>query len=556
MGKNIRYIFVTGGVVSSLGKGIVAASLGTLLKNRGYKVTVQKLDPYINVDAGTMNPYQHGEVYVTDDGAETDLDLGHYERYADVSLTAENNVTTGKVYGAVIEKERRGDYLGDTVRVIPHITDQIKAMIRSVSRKGDNDVAIVEVGGTVGDIEGLPFLEAIRQVKFDVEPGHAIYVHVTLVPHLGAAGEMKTKPTQHSVKELRAIGIAPDVIICRTERPMAEDHMKKIALYSDVKPNAVFACPDVPSIYEVPLVLEEQGLGTFVLERLGLPVVPVDLSAWQEIVNKKTSPKSSVRIALVGKYVEIKDAYLSIAEALEHAGIANDVKVEIERIDSSQVTRENAREVLHRANGILVPGGFGSRGHEGKLEAIRYARENKIPYFGICYGLQWAVVEFARAVCGWNKAHSTEVEPETEKPVITHMPDQRALEQMGGSMRLGAYPCRLKEGTKAHAAYGQTEIMERHRHRFEVSNLYRPEIEAAGLIVSGVNPERDLVEVVELPDSEHPWFLACQYHPEFLSRPYRAHPLFRDFIAASKAGQNRGIAHQLELLATAVAPEV
>ncbi len=556
MGKNVRYIFVTGGVVSSLGKGIVAASLGTLLKNRGYKVTVQKLDPYINVDAGTMNPYQHGEVYVTDDGAETDLDLGHYERYADVSLTAENNVTTGKVYGAVIEKERRGDYLGDTVRVIPHITDQIKAMIRSVSRKGDNDVAIVEVGGTVGDIEGLPFLEAIRQVKFDVEPGHALYVHVTLVPHLGAAGEMKTKPTQHSVKELRAIGIAPDVIICRTERPMAEDHMKKIALYSDVKPNAVFACPDVPSIYEVPLVLEEQGLGTFVLERLGLPVAPVDLSAWKEIVHKKTSPKSTVRIALVGKYVEIKDAYLSIAEALEHAGIANDVKVEIERIDSSQVTRENAQEVLRKADGVLVPGGFGSRGHEGKLEAIRYARENKVPYFGICYGLQWAVVEFARAICGWHKAHSTEVEPETERPVITHMPDQRALEQMGGSMRLGAYPCRLKEGTKAHAAYGQTDIMERHRHRFEVSNLYRPEIEAAGLIVSGVNPERNLVEVVELPDSEHPWFLACQYHPEFLSRPYRAHPLFRDFIAASKANQSNSTAHQLELLATAVAPEV
>ena len=553
MPKNVRYIFVTGGVVSSLGKGIVAASLGTLLKNRGYSVTVQKLDPYINVDAGTMNPYQHGEVYVTDDGAETDLDLGHYERYVDVSLNAENNVTTGKVYGAVIEKERRGDYLGDTVRVIPHITDQIKAMIRSVSRRADTDVSIVEVGGTVGDIEGLPFLEAIRQVKFDVEPGHVLYVHVTLVPHLGAAGEMKTKPTQHSVKELRAIGIAPDVIICRTERPMGEDHMKKIALYSDVKQNAVFSCPDVPSIYEVPLKLEEQGLGNYVLERLGLPAASVNLDAWREIVRKKHSPERTVRIALVGKYVEIKDAYLSIAEALEHAGIANNVKVNIERIDSSQLTRDNAHDVLSKADGILVPGGFGSRGHEGKLEAIRYARENKVPYFGICYGLQWAVVEFARAICGWPKAHSTEVEPETEKPVITHMPDQRVVEQMGGSMRLGAFTCHLKEGTKAHAAYGKTEIKERHRHRFEVSNVFRPEIEAAGMVVSGINPERNLVEVVELPD--HPWFLACQYHPEFLSRPYRAHPLFREFIAAAKAGQAGIRADQLELLATATATE-
>ncbi len=535
MAKSVRYIFVTGGVVSSLGKGIVAASLGTLLKNRGYSVTVQKLDPYINVDAGTMNPYQHGEVYVTDDGAETDLDLGHYERYVDVSLNADNNVTTGKVYGAVIEKERRGDYLGDTVRVIPHITDQIKAKIRAVSRRKENEVAIVEVGGTVGDIEGLPFLEAIRQVKFDVEPGNALYVHVTLVPHLAAAGELKTKPTQHSVKELRAIGIAPDVIICRTERELGEEHLKKIALYSDVKQDAVFACPDVPSIYMVPLALEEQGLGTYVLDRLGLPQRDVDLSAWKEIVHKMTSPERTVKIALVGKYVEIKDAYLSIAEALEHAGIANGVKVDIERIDSTEVRRETADELLSHADGILVPGGFGARGHEGKLEAIRYARENKVPYFGICYGLQWAVVEFARSICGWAKAHSTEVEPATEKPVITHMPDQRSLEQMGGSMRLGAFDCEIKPGTKAYEAYGVTEIEERHRHRFEVSNIFRPELEAAGLVVSGVNPERNLVEIVELPN--HPWFVACQYHPEFLSRPYRAHPLFREFIAASKKAQ-------------------
>ena len=531
--KQVRYIFVTGGVVSSLGKGIVAASLGTLLKNRGYSVTVQKLDPYINVDAGTMNPYQHGEVYVTDDGAETDLDLGHYERYVDVALTADNNVTTGKVYGDVIRKERRGDYLGDTVRVIPHITDQIKAKIRSVSRQGNNDVAIVEVGGTVGDIEGLPFLEAIRQVKFDVEPGNALYVHVTLVPHLGAAGELKTKPTQHSVKELRAIGIQPDVIVCRTEYELGEDHIKKIALYSDVKKEAVFECRDVPSIYQVPLALEQQGMANYVLHRLGLPQPSVDLSAWQEIVNKMTSPERTVKIALVGKYVEIKDAYLSIAESLEHAGIANEVKVEIERIDSSTVTSESSKKLLSKADGILVPGGFGARGHEGKLEAIRYARTKKVPYFGICYGLQWAVVEFARNVCGWDKAHSTEVEPATEKPVITHMPDQRSLEQMGGSMRLGSFACELQKGTKAYAAYQKDSIQERHRHRYEVSNIYRDELAQAGLVISGVNPERNLVEVVELND--HPWFVACQYHPEFLSRPYRAHPLFRDSIAAAKA---------------------
>ncbi len=530
--KQVRYIFVTGGVVSSLGKGIVAASLGTLLKNRGFSVTVQKLDPYINVDAGTMNPYQHGEVYVTDDGAETDLDLGHYERYVDVALTADNNVTTGKVYGDVIKKERRGDYLGDTVRVIPHITDQIKAKIRSVSRKGNNDVAIVEVGGTVGDIEGLPFLEAIRQVKFDVEPGNALYVHVTLVPHLGAAGELKTKPTQHSVKELRAIGIQPDVIVCRTEHELGEEHLKKIALYSDVKEEAVFACKDVPSIYQVPLALEEQGMANYVLRRLGLPQPKVDLTAWEQIVHKMFSPQRTVRIALVGKYVEIKDAYLSIAEALEHAGIANDVKVEIERIDSSEVTEETSWELLSRADGILVPGGFGARGHEGKLEAIRFARTNNVPYFGICYGLQWAVVEFARNVAGWEKAHSTEVEPATEKPVITHMPDQRSLEQMGGSMRLGAFPCRLKEGTKAYEAYGEQMITERHRHRYEVSNIFRDELVEHGLVISGLNPERNLVEVVELP--KHRWFVACQYHPEFLSRPYRAHPLFREFIKASK----------------------
>lgn len=538
--KQVKYIFITGGVVSSLGKGIVAASLGTLLKNRGFSVTVQKLDPYINVDAGTMNPYQHGEVYVTDDGAETDLDLGHYERYVDVALTADNNVTTGKIYGEVISKERRGDYLGDTVRVIPHITDQIKAKIRSVSRQHHNEVAIVEVGGTVGDIEGLPFLEAIRQVKFDVAPGNALYIHVTLVPHLGAADELKTKPTQHSVKELRAIGIQPDLIVCRTEHDIGQEHIKKIALYSDVTTEAVFSCKDVPSIYEVPLILEEQGMASYVLERLGLPDRPVDLSAWEKLAEKMSSAKTTVKIALVGKYVEIKDAYLSIAESLEHAGFANDTKVEIRRIDSSDVTPATSRELLSDADGILVPGGFGARGHEGKLEAIRFARTENIPYFGICYGLQWAVVEFARNVCGWDKAHSTEVEPATEKPVITHVPDQRSLEQMGGSMRLGAYSCEIIEGTKAHRAYQKETVEERHRHRYEVSNIYRQELVDAGLIISGVNTERDLVEIVELAD--HPWFLACQYHPEFLSRPYRPHPLFKDFIKAAtkhSSGQPR-----------------
>lgn len=546
--KQVRYIFVTGGVVSSLGKGIVAASLGTLLKNRGFSVTVQKLDPYINVDAGTMNPYQHGEVYVTDDGAETDLDLGHYERYVDVSLTADNNVTTGKVYADVIAKERRGDYLGDTVRVIPHITDQIKAKIRAVSRRGGNDVAIVEVGGTVGDIESLPFLEAIRQVKYDVEPGHALYVHVTLVPHIGAAGELKTKPTQHSVKELRSIGIQPDVIVCRTEHELGEEHLKKIALYSDVKKEAVFACKDVPSIYQVPSALEQQGMANYVLERLKLPQPPVNLKDWEDIVHKMTSPERTVKIALVGKYVEIKDAYLSIAEALEHAGIANDVMVDIRRIDSSQVTPETSERFLHDIDGILVPGGFGARGHEGKLEAIRYARTRNIPYFGICYGLQWAVVEFARNVCGWESAHSTEVEPAAEKPVITHMPDQRSLEQMGGSMRLGSFDCELTAGTKAFAAYGKELIQERHRHRYEVSNLYRDELVRNGLVISGRNPERNLVEVVELAD--HRWFVACQYHPEFLSRPYRAHPLFREFVAASKGVSLERSAIKEEELAT------
>lgn len=543
--KKVRYIFVTGGVVSSLGKGIVASSLGTLLKNRGLEVTIQKLDPYINVDAGTMNPYQHGECYVTDDGAETDLDLGHYERYVDVKVRAANNVTTGKVYGAVIEKERKGDYLGDTVRVIPHITDQIKRMIREVSQQEDPDVAIVEVGGTVGDIESLPFMEAIRQFKNDVGHERVCYVHVTLVPHLGAAGELKTKPTQHSVKELRAIGIQPDTIICRTGRTLGDEHIKKIALYSDVTPNAVFACRDVPTIYEVPLRLEKQGLGDFITDRLGFERREPNLDQWSEIVRRLKKPQDTIRIALVGKYVEIKDAYLSIAEALQHSGIANDVRVEIDRLDASRLMEGEGMKELQEADGILVPGGFGARGVEGKLKAIQFARENEVPYFGICYGLQWAVVEYARNVCGLEKAHSTEVEPATAQPVITHMPDQRTIARMGGSMRLGAYACEISKDTKAHQAYRETEVQERHRHRFEVNNTYRAQLAERGLVFSGINPDRDLVEIVELPG--HPWFLACQFHPEFLSRPYRAHPLFREFVAAAAAHHKKKSA---ELVAT------
>jgi CTP synthase len=522
---------VTGGVVSSLGKGIVAASLGALMKARGLKVTIQKLDPYINVDAGTMNPYQHGEVFVTDDGAETDLDLGHYERFVDESLGRDNNVTTGKVYGAVIERERRGDYLGDTVRVIPHVTDQIKESIRKVARESGADVVLCEVGGTVGDIEGLPFLEAIRQVKKDVGPGRALYVHVTLVPHLGAAGELKTKPTQHSVKELRAIGIQPDIIVCRTEKELTPEMVDKIALYTDVSPKAVFESRDVSSIYEVPLRLEEQGVGDLVVERLGLPAQAPDLTEWNSLVQRIKMPSGQVRIALVGKYVELKDAYISLAEALTHGGIANNAAVEIVRLDAESVARGEQDEVLHSAHGVLVPGGFGSRGIEGKIQAIQFARTEKVPYLGICYGMQWAVVEFARHVCGWKGAHSTEVEPDCAYPVIAEMSEQKDLRQMGGTMRLGSYQCRLRKGTRAYAAYGVLEVSERHRHRYELNNRFRMDLEEAGLVISGVNPERNLVEIVEI--KEHPWFVACQFHPEFKSRPYRAHPLFREFIRAA-----------------------
>jgi len=531
MSKSVRYLFVTGGVVSSLGKGIVASSLGTLLKARGLKVTIQKLDPYINVDAGTMNPYQHGEVFVTVDGAETDLDLGHYERYIDENLRAWNNLTTGKIYGRVIERERKGDYLGDTVRVIPHITDQIKEFVHQVAEQSQADVAIVEVGGTVGDIEGLPFLEAIRQFKNDVGYDKVMYVHVTLLPHLGAAGELKTKPTQHSVKELRSIGIQPDVLICRTEKTPGQDHIRKIALYGDVTPEAVFACPDVPSIYDVPMMLEREGLGDFVVKRLGLQCHAPDLEAWKTMLRRMKTATENVRICLVGKYVEIKDAYMSIAEALQHAGIACGCQVDIERLDAGELTSGAGLESLRGAHGILVPGGFGARGVEGKIRAIEFARQERIPYFGICYGMQWAVVEFARNVCGLKLANSTEVAPDTPDPVVWAMEDQKNVERMGASMRLGEYECALLEGSLAHKAYAQSSVRERHRHRYEFNNAYRQKLTEQGLVFSGLNPERDLVEIVELKD--HPWFVACQFHPEFASRPYRAHPLFRGFVEAA-----------------------
>ncbi len=538
-----KIIFVTGGVVSSLGKGIAASSLGALLKARGHKVTILKMDPYINVDAGTMNPYQHGEVYVTKDGAETDLDLGHYERFIDEELIATNNITTGKVYHAVIERERRGDYLGDTVRVIPHITDQIKRNIFEVVRGSEADVSIVEVGGTVGDIESLPFLEAIRQVKNDLNPGNVLYIHVTLIPHLGAADELKTKPTQHSVKELRSIGIQPDIILCRTEHELQPDHIQKIALYSDIKPEAVFSCRTADTLYAVPLMLEKEGLARFVVDRLNLTQT-VDLAKWEEIVDRQLAAQESVQIALVGKYLEVPDAYISIAESLEHAAIHHGCKLDIIRVDAEElVESDDIDSLLGNVHGILVPGGFGARGVEGKIRAITYARENQIPYFGICYGMQWAVVEYARNCCGLTDAHSTEVEPRTENPVITHMPDQRNLDQLGGSMRLGAYDCVLEKGSQAAEAYGQEEIVERHRHRYEVNKSYMDKLREHGLILSGINPERNLVEVIELPREQHPWFLACQYHPEFLSRPYRAHPLFRGFMgsALKRAGKMQAV---------------
>ncbi|RPF47062.1 CTP synthase [Thermodesulfitimonas autotrophica] len=528
-----KYIFITGGVVSSLGKGVTAASVGRLLKSRGLSVIVQKLDPYINVDPGTMSPFQHGEVFVTEDGAETDLDLGHYERFIDTDLNRLCNVTTGSIYWSVITKERRGDYLGNTVQVIPHITNEIKERILVLERETGADVVIVEIGGTVGDIESLPFLEAIRQLRIDLGREETLYIHVTLVPYLKGANELKTKPTQHSVKELRGIGIQPDIIVCRSEMPLSPEMRRKIALFCDVEPRAVIEAVDAETIYEVPLLLESQGISDFIVERLNLRCGPPDLAAWEEIVHRLKNPRTSVTIALVGKYVELRDAYFSILEAFCHAGIAHNAKVNVRMVNAEELERKEPALLLAGVGGILVPGGFGERGTEGKIRAIRFAREKHIPFLGICLGMQLAVVEFARSVLGLEGANSAEFDPATLHPVIDLLPEQKGVTNLGGTMRLGRYPCRVVPGSLAYRAYGTAEVWERHRHRYEFNNAYREAFTRAGLTCSGISPDGRLVEIVELRD--HPWFLATQFHPEFRSRPSRPHPLFRDFVGAALA---------------------
>jgi len=531
-----KFIFVTGGVVSSLGKGIAAASLGRLLVERGLSVTMQKFDPYINVDPGTMSPFQHGEVFVTDDGAETDLDLGHYERFIDRSLTQQNNVTTGRIYQTVIHKERRGEYLGSTVQVIPHITDEIKHAIRR-SAPG-HDVIITEIGGTVGDIESLPFLEAIRQFRQEVGRDNAIFIHLTLVPYIAAAGELKTKPTQHSVRDLMQIGIQPDILICRSEQPLGADIKRKIALFCNVDFDCVIESPDVRSIYEIPLRFHEQGFDGVVCERLRLNTPEPDLGRWRAMTERILRPTHRVKIAVVGKYTDLHDAYKSVHEALIHGGIAHDAGVDIHWLSSDRFTDADVtREILDGFDGLLIPGGFGIRGIEGMIEAVRWSRENNLPFFGICLGLQIAIIEFARNVCRLPNPNSTEFVPDCESPVIALMPSQRDVVDLGGSMRLGAYSARLRSGSRAAQAYGTTEISERHRHRWEVSNAYRDVLAEFGLRLSGVSPDGGLVEVIELP--EHPWFLGCQFHPELKSRPTRPHPLFVGFIGAALERRRR-----------------
>lgn len=532
-----KYIFVTGGVVSSLGKGITAASLGRLLKNRGLKVSIQKFDPYINVDPGTMSPYQHGEVFVTDDGAETDLDLGHYERFIDESLSKNNNVTTGKIYWSVITKERKGEYLGSTVQVIPHITNEIKSRIYRVAKEKHEDVVITEIGGTIGDIESLPFLEAIRQVKYDVGIENVCFIHVTLVPYLRKSGELKTKPTQHSVKELKGIGIQPDIIVCRSEKEISQDLKEKIALFCDVDKDCVIQNLDAENLYEVPLMLDKEGLDDLVCRRLKLKCNDIDNNEWIEMVNRIKNLSHEVTIGLVGKYVELHDAYISVVEALNHGGYANNADVKVKWINSEDVTRDNVQDYLKDVDGILVPGGFGDRGIEGKIEAARWARENKIPFFGICLGMQCAVIEFSRNVIGYKGAHSSEIDPDTKYPVIDLMPEQKDMDEKGGTMRLGAYPCKLSKDSNSFKAYGQEVIYERHRHRYEFNNEYRNQFLKAGLVFSGMSPDSRLVEIVEIKD--HPWYVAVQFHPELKSRPNRPHPLFRDFIAAALKKSNK-----------------
>jgi CTP synthase len=525
-----KYIFVTGGVVSSLGKGIAAASLGRLLVERGFRVTMMKLDPYLNVDPGTMSPFQHGEVFVTDDGAETDLDLGHYERFIDRPLSQANNITTGRIYSNVITKERRGEYLGSTVQVIPHITDEIKGAVKRIAP--GNDVVLVEVGGTVGDIESLPFLEAIRQFRREVGKENALFVHLTLVPYIAAAGEVKTKPTQHSVRELMEIGIQPDFLICRSEKPLQDDVKRKIALFCNVDFGAVIESPDVPTIYEIPLSFEQQGFAERVMERLRLTAPTPDLSRWRTMVQHITNPRERVKICVVGKYTDYIDSYKSVQEALIHGGIANDVGVDLAWTSSDLFTSpERAREILAGYHGLLVPGGFGVRGVDGMVEAIRAARELSIPFFGICLGMQVAIIEFARHVMGLGDSHSSEFAPECSDPVVSLMDSQRDVTDMGGTMRLGAYPCRLQRGSKAAEVYGQPEVSERHRHRYEVSNRYRDALIEHGMRLSGLSPDDSLVEMIELPS--HPYFIGCQFHPELQSRPLRPHPLFAGFVAAA-----------------------
>ena len=534
-----KYIFVTGGVVSSLGKGITAASLGRLLKSRGYKVTIQKFDPYINVDPGTMSPYQHGEVFVTDDGAETDLDLGHYERFIDINLSKSSNVTAGKIYLSVINKERRGDYLGRTVQVIPHITNEIKERVYRVGRDDNADFVITEIGGTVGDIESLPFLEAIRQVKKEVDRNDVLYIHVTLVPYIAAAGELKTKPTQHSVKELRSIGISPDIIVCRSERPISKDMCEKMAMFCDVDPEAVIQNLTAASIYQVPMLMEEQGMDSIVLKKLDMPDKPKDMTYWHEMVERILKHYDrKVTIAVVGKYVELQDAYISITEALKHAAVANESELKIKWVNAENIEapETDMQKIMEGVDGILVPGGFGDRGIEGKIKAVQYARENKVPFFGICLGMQCIAIEFARNVLGYADANSREMDEKTPHNVIDIMEEQKSITNMGGTMRLGAYECVLQKGSKAYEAYGTEHIQERHRHRYEFNNSFKDAYEAAGMKCVGINPESDLVEIVEIPALK--WFVGTQFHPEYSSTVLHPHPLFVAFVKAAIENEN------------------
>lgn len=535
-GKKVKYIFVTGGVLSSLGKGIAASSIGSLLECTGLKITILKLDPYINVDPGTMNPFQHGEVYVTDDGAETDLDLGHYERFTHAKMRRANNITAGRIYHNVIQKERKGEYLGATVQVIPHITDEIKNHIRSVGSSSGVDVVICEIGGTVGDIESLPFLEAIRQFRFDLKHKDVLYVHLTLVPYIKTSDELKTKPTQHSVQKLREIGIQPDVLLCRTERKLSKNIKEKIALFCSVEANSVITAMDVASIYEVPLSLEKEGLCEIILDKLGMKAKQPDLERWQKINHTLRKPQNEVRIGIVGKYVDLKESYKSLTEALIHGGIGNNARVVFDWVDAEDLEKEGGQDLLKQCDGILVPGGFGDRGIEGKINAVKYSRENKVPYFGICLGMHCAAIEFARNVAKFKNANSAEFSKTSPYLVIDLLPDQDSQGDKGGTMRLGEYPCQLRKNSNAFKAYGKREIEERHRHRYEFNNMYRIEMEEAGLVFSGLSPNGNLVEIIELKD--HPWFLAGQFHPEFKSSPMSPHPLFRDFISSSLEHRN------------------